>query len=71
MRTIKNEAGDRSSSNTITNDRHYLSLMESVVIDIWGRVSGGKKEVGDEEEEGERSYGAASGYENTLNTYHD
>lgn len=46
--------------------------MESVVIDIWGRVSGGKKEVGDEEEEeGERSYGAASGYENTLNTYHD
>lgn len=71
MRTIKNEASDRSSSNTITNDRHYLSLMESVVIDIWGRVSGGKKEVGDEEEEGERSYGAASGYENTLNTYHD
>lgn len=37
-------------------------------------IGGKKKERGgkeEEEEEGERSYEVASGYENTLNTYHD
>lgn len=54
------EAGDRVSSNTITDDHCYLWPMENV-IDIWMRI--GKKL---------KKLRAASGdYESTPNTYHD
>lgn len=49
----------------------YLSLMESVVIDIWDVYRAGGRGERARGREGGRSYEAASGYETTLNTYHD